>query len=115
MGFKSGDLDGQGNTDVVVCKKVDSSTCCVRSGVVVLKNLSLCVDDWKKVRLEDLVAIPLRRLIARNKNQWRPLIVRNSAPHHNTAPTESVNFYHTVVSKTFIFSPVNTHSAISVL
>lgn len=51
----------------------------------------------------------------RNKNRWRLFIARNSALHYNTTPTESVNDYHTVVCKTFIFSHVNTQIAISVL
>lgn len=61
MGFTPGDTDGQGNTVKFWSRRMSTV---VRSGVVVLKNLSLSLsdsDDLKEMRLEYLVAIPLCR------------------------------------------------------
>lgn len=79
----------------MVSKKVDSNNCCVRSGAVVLTNLFFRVDDWKKMRLEDLVAIPVRR---KNAGEPEPvasadckkyqIIITLTSPNLSTSTTQ---------------------------
>lgn len=102
MGFTPGDTDGQGNTVKFWSRRMSTV---VRSGVVVLKNLSLSLSEFWWLEKDEAgvsrcdTSVPLN---CQEQGPVAPVTVRNSTPNHYTAPTESVKFYHTAVCKSLI-------------
>ena len=100
----------------MIGKKVYADMGCVRTGVVLLKGMSVlvCSKKWNNNSSQNVVEVGNSVHISVEDVEGSPMVCCDASPYHNTSTTPSISLYHAAICKCLTWTTPNSSTAVNV-